>query len=209
MFLEFLGRLQKELSVTGQTAYETILAIAERVNRKVEILRHQGNASTVLGQIDTAHADLGRQITTLWTRRFLPGQETTLTSELSQFLTQTAARIHQLKQTLLAVDTYVRVLKLETVHEDLLTLQRDLSRRSAALERIALLEGSFAIGQPVGDLRLPASVHLVTIFRGPFLINPSDALVLRADDVLIVVGLQADLALVSTQFAVPRHVKSA
>ena len=209
MFLEFLGRLQKELSVTGQTIYETILAVAERVNRKVEILRLHGQASAVLRQIDTVQGDLGRQIATLWTRRFLPGQEAALTSELNQFLTQTAARIHQLKQTLVAVDTHVRVLKLETVHEDLLTLQRDLSRRSAALERIPLPDGSSAIGQRVGDLQFPNSVHLVTIFRGPFLINPSDALVLRADDVLILVGLQADLAQVSAQFAVGHHVRSA
>jgi hypothetical protein len=33
--------------------------------------------------------------------------------------------------------------------------------------------------------------------------------VLRADDVLIVVGLQTDLLQVAAQFTAPRHVKSA
>jgi K+/H+ antiporter YhaU regulatory subunit KhtT len=209
MLLEFIGRLQKELSITGQALYETILAIAERVNRKVEVLRLHGQASTVITQVDAAHGDLGRQITALWTRRFLPSHEAALAIELNQLLAKTTGRIHQLKQTLLAIDTQVRALKLESVHEDLLTLQRDLSRRSAALERIPLPQGSPAVGQKVGDLRLPGSVHLVTVFRGPFLINSTDDLVLRADDVLIMIGLQADLAQVAVEFTVARHVRSA
>lgn len=209
MLLEFLGRLQRELSITGLAIYETILAIAERVNRKVEVLRLHGQAAAVITQVDTAHGDLGRQITALWMRKFLPGHEGTLATELNQLLAQTTGRIHQLKQTLLAVDSQVRALKLETVHEDLLTLQRDLSRRSAALERIPLPQGSSATGQKLGDLRLPESVHVVTVFRGPFLINSCDDLVLRADDVLIMIGLQADLAQVAVEFTVARHVRSA
>jgi K+/H+ antiporter YhaU regulatory subunit KhtT len=209
MLLDFLVRLRREFSITGQAIYESILAIAERVNRKVEVLRLHAQASVILNQVDTVHGDLGRQITALWTRKFLPGQEPTLTNELNQLLAETAARIHQLKETLLAVDSQVRVLKLETAHDDLLTLQRDLSRRSAALERIVVPQGCSAIGQQFADLRLPASVQLVTIFRGPFFINPSEGLTLRADDVLIMVGLQADLAQVAAQFTLTRHVRSA
>jgi K+/H+ antiporter YhaU regulatory subunit KhtT len=209
MVLEFLGRLQKEFSITGQAIYETIIAIAERVNRKVEVLRLQGQAATVITQIDTAHADLGRQITAVWARRLLPGHEVALTAELNQLLSHTTARIHQLKQTLVAVDTQVRALKLETVQEDFLLLQRDLKRRSASLERVPLPQGSPAIGQKIGDLRLPESVRVVTIFRGPFFISAADDLVLRADDILIVVGLQSDLIQVAAQFTAPRHIKSA
>jgi hypothetical protein len=209
MLLDLLGRLQKELSITGQAIYETIIAIAERVNRKLEILRLHGQASAVMTEVDVTHAELGRQITALWTRRFLPGQEAALSAELNQLLVQTSARIQQLKQALLAVDTQVRALKLETVQEDFLALQRDLTHRSAALERMALPQGSPAIGQKVGDLLLPESVRVVTIFRGPFFINSCDDLVLRAEDVLIVIGLQADLAQVAEQLTGARHVRSA
>lgn len=206
MLLELLGRLQKELSITGQALYETIIAVAERVNRKVEVLRLHGQASAVITQVDMTHAELGRQITALWTRRFLPGLEASLVAELNQLLVQTMARIHQLKQTLSTVDSQVRALKLETVQEDFLTLQRELSCRSAALERISLAQGSPAIGRKVGDLGLPDSVRVVTIFRGPFLITSSEDLVLRADDLLIVIGLQSDLAQAAAQFTVARHV---
>lgn len=208
MLLEFLPRLQKELSITGQAVYETIIAIAERVNRKVEVLRLHSQASVAITQVDAAHTDLGRQITALWTRRFLPGHEAALAAELEQLLVRTTARISQLKQTLFAVDSQVRALKLEAVQEDFLTLQRELSRRSAGLERLPLPQGSLAIGQKVGDLRFPESVRVVTIFRGPFFINPTDDLILRADDVLIVVGLETDLAQIAAQLAAAHHVRS-
>lgn len=209
MFLEFLGRFQKELSITGQAIYETIIAVAERVNRKVEVLRLHGQASAVITQVDMAYAELGRRITALWTRTSLPDDETSVANELKQLLVQTTARVHQLKQALLAVDTQVRGLKLETVQEDLLTLQRDLSRRSSALERIALPAEAPAIGQKVGDLRLPQSVRVVTIFRGPFFINPSEDLVLRNDDVLLVIGFQADLAQAAAQLTASGRGKPA
>jgi len=208
MLLEFLARLQKELSITGQAIYETILAIAERVNRKVELLRLHSQASLAITQVDAAHADLGRQITVLWTRRLLPGREAALAAELNQLLVRTTARISQLKQTLVAVDSQARALKLETVQEDFLTLQRELSRRSAALERLPVSQGSPVIGQKVGDLRFPESGRVVTIFRGPFFINPSDDLILRADDVLMVVGLETDLAQIAAQLAPAHHVRS-
>jgi Trk K+ transport system NAD-binding subunit len=47
---------------------------------------------------------------------------------------------------------------------------------------------------------LPASVRLVTVLRGPFLLPPDDGLVLRVDDILVLIGLQADLAQVASEF---------
>ena len=51
MSLELLGRIQQELSITGSAMYETVLALAERVNRKVQVLRLHSHASSVLSQI--------------------------------------------------------------------------------------------------------------------------------------------------------------
>ena len=48
MSLEFLGRLQRELSLTGSAVYESVVAIAERVNRKVHVLRLHGQAASLL-----------------------------------------------------------------------------------------------------------------------------------------------------------------
>ena len=195
MSLELLGRIQQELSITGSAIYETIIALAERTNRKVQVLRLHSHASTLLSQIEQTHGELGRQIASLSVRRPPLSHELTLPSDqLEHALGQACDRIQQLKQTLLSVDGHIRELKLETIQHELLTLQQDLSLRAAAIERLPVIQGSPAIGRTLAELALPASIRLVTVLRGPFLVLPDDALVLRAGDVLVIIGLQTDLA---------------
>lgn len=201
MSLELLGRIQQELSITGSAIYETILALAERANRKVQVLRLHNQASSLLSQIEQAHGELGRQIASLCAKRPPFSHESTLPSDqLERFLGQAGDRVQQLKRTLLSVDSNIRELKLETIHHDLLTLQQDLSLRAAAIERFPVVQGSQVIGRTLAEVALPASVRLVTILRGPFLVPPDDALVLRAGDTLVMIGLQADLAQVASEF---------
>jgi NhaP-type Na+/H+ and K+/H+ antiporter len=130
-------------------------------------------------------------------------------SELGRLLNQALDRVHALKRTLLQVDGQIRELKMESIHEDLLNLQRDLSLRSAALERFLVAPASPVDGKSLNELSLPSSVRLVTIFRGPFLIPPSEGFVFRADDVAILVGLRVDLDKVAMWFAPVRKARSA
>jgi hypothetical protein len=195
MSLELLGRIQQELSITGSAIYETIIALAERTNRKVQVLRLHSQASTLLSQIEQTHGELGRQIAGLSAKRPPFSHELTLPSDhLEHVLGQACDRVQQLKQTLLSVDGHIRELKLETIQHELLTLQQDLSLRAAAIERLPVVQGSPVIGKTLAEVALPASVRLVTVLRGPFLVLPDDALVLRAGDVLVLIGLQTDLA---------------
>lgn len=210
MSLEFLGRLQKELSVTGSAVYESVLAIAERVNRKVHILRLHSQAASLLTQIETVQGELGRRIATAFPERTPAGGTEAFSSvEIERALQHATDRIHHLKQTLVQVDAQIRDLKLETIHEDLLTLQRDLNLRAAAIDRIPVASGARAVGKPLSDLALPSSVRLVTIFRGPFLIPPSEAFVFRPDDIVVLIGLRTDLDLTAAWFAPARSAKSA
>jgi hypothetical protein len=209
MSLELLGRIQQELSITGSAIYETVLALAERANRKVQVLRLHRQASTLLSQIEQIHGELGRQIVALCAKRPPFSHESTQPSEqLERFIGQAGDRVQQLKHTLLSVDSQIRELKLETVHQELLTLQQDLSLRAAAIERIPLVQGSQAIGKTLAEVPLPASVRLVTVLRGPFLVPPDNALVLRVNDVLVMIGLQDDLAQVVSEFTHIRNIKS-
>lgn len=210
MSLELLGRIQQELSITGSAIYETILALAERANRKVQVLRLHNQASSLLSQIEQAHGELGRQIASLCAKRPPFSHEATLPSDqLERFLGQAGDRVQQLKRTLLSVDSNIRELKLETIHHDLLTLQQDLSLRAAAIERLPVVQGSQVIGRTLAEVALPASVRLVTVLRGPFLVPPDDALVLRAGDTLVMIGLQADLAQVASEFIQAWNAKPA
>ena len=210
MSLELLGRIQQELSITGSAIYETIIALAERANRKVQVLRLHNQASSLLSQIEQAHGELGCQIAALCAKRPPFSHESTLPSDqLERFLGQAGDRVQQLKRTLLSVDSNIRELKLETIHHELLTLQQDLSLRAAAIERFPVVQGSPLIGRTLAEVALPASVRLVTVLRGPFLLPPDDALVLRVGDTLVMIGLQADLAQVASEFTQARNAKPA
>jgi len=210
MSLELLGRIQQELSITGSAIYETVLALAERANRKIQVLRLHTQASSLLSQIEQGHGELGRQIAALCAKRPPFSHESPLSpDQLERFLGQAGDRIQQLKRTLLSVDSHIHELKLETIHHELLTLQQDLSLRWAAIERFPVVQGSPVTGRTLAEVALPASVRLVTVLRGPFLVPPDDALVLRVDDVLVMVGLQADLAQVAAEFTQARSAKPA
>jgi len=206
MSLELLGRIQQELSITGSAIYETVLALAERANRKVQVLRLHSQASSLLSQIEEVHGELGRQIATLCARRPPYSHEPPLRSDqLESVLGQAGDRVQHLKRTLLNVDSQIRELKLETIHHELLTLQQDLSLRAAAIERVPLARGSPMIGRALAEAALPSSVRLVTVLRGPFLVPPDQTLVLHVDDILVMIGLQEDLAQVTSEFTQARH----
>jgi K+/H+ antiporter YhaU regulatory subunit KhtT len=210
MSLELIGRIQQELSITGSAIYETVLALAERANRKVQVLRLHSQAANLLSQIEQSHGDLGRHIAAFCAKRPPFSHESAPRSDqLDGVLDQAGDRIQQLKQSLVSVDSQIRELKLETIHHELLTLQQDLSLRAAAIERFPLVQGSPVVGRTLAEVALPASVRLVTVLRGPFLIPADEALVLRVDDILVMIGLQADLARVASEFTQARRAKSA
>jgi K+/H+ antiporter YhaU regulatory subunit KhtT len=209
MSLELLGRIQQELSVTGSAIYETVLGLAERANRKVQVLRLHNQASTLLTQIEQVHGELGREIATLCARRPPFSHESTVPSDqLEHSLGHASLRVQQLKHTLLSVDSLIRELKLETINQELLTLQQDLSLRAAAIERFQVSKGSPVIGKSLATLVLPTSVRLVTILRGPILVPPDSHLIVRMNDVLVFIGLQADLAQVITECTPAQDTRS-
>ena len=206
MSFEFFGRLQKELSLTGSAVYESVVAVAERVNRKVHVLRLHGQATSLLTQIETVQGELGQQLAAGLSRNAL-GRPMLSPSDVERTLNHATDRVHLLKQTLLQVDAQIRALKLEAIQGDLLTLQRELSLRGAAIERLAVSQGAKAVGTQVSDLAWPPSVRLVTVFRGPFLIPPTDGFVFRTDDIVIAIGLRADLDQIAGWFTAARTGK--
>lgn len=210
MSLEFIGRLQRELSVTTSAVYETVLAIAERVNRKVHILRFHGQAAKILSQIETVQAALGREIAEHLPAGSFPASKGAFDmQDLEGRLTKSTDRVHHLKQALLELDAKIRELKLEAIHEELLTLQQELSLRSATIERVLISKNCRAIGKSIEELSLPGSVRIVTVFRGPFLVPPSDGFAFRPDDVAIIIGLQTDLEQAAFWFSPSRTAQSA
>jgi Trk K+ transport system NAD-binding subunit len=65
-----------------------------------------------------------------------------------------------------------------------------------------------AVGQPVSAMPRPSSVQIATVLRGPFLLSPSDDLVFRPDDIVVLIGHQSDLDQCVTWFTSQRPIKT-
>ncbi len=208
---ELLARIRKELSLTGSALYETIVAIAERVNRKVHILRLHGQATTILSQIHAIHRHIGQRVASLPAKP-VGGMQPVVPPELAplQETIRTASdRIKGQQASLQQVERQIRELKIELAHEDLLTMQRELGLRDASIERVVVARGAPVIGHPIGEFDLPATTHIVAVFRGPFLLPLSSSMTLRPDDLVILVGLRHDLAHWLPHFQRPAASKTA
>jgi len=200
MTAEFLRRIRKEFTLTARGIHETVLAIAERVNRKVQILKLHWQAASLSDQIERLHQQLGAALAAL-----LAPHDGRHTHEISQgtteqHLAEIASRVRLLKKELLLVDPRVRQIESEALREDLLNLERDLFLRSATIERLRVVQGAPASGCAVGQLGLPASVRVVAVLRGPSLLLNFDTVVFRPGDTVILLGLRDELKAVLSLF---------
>ncbi|MDC8450470.1 MAG: TrkA C-terminal domain-containing protein [Nitrospira sp.] len=194
MTFELLGRVHKELSITGHAFYETILSISELVNRKVQIIRLHWQASTLLQRIDDVTAKVGQQIAAQVSDRLrYQSHSDSVVGVIDQMLADAISRVQELKQSLVGVDAQIRELKIETVHQDLLSLQRDLALRSGGIERLAVVRGAAAVGQPLSALPQYSSAYVATIVRGPVLLAPTDDFLFRPGDIVVLIGPQTEL----------------
>lgn len=209
MTFELFSRIHKELSITVNGFHEMVLAISERVNRKVEIIRLHWQASSLLERIDEQTSDVGRQMVTHVSRRFLiRGESPPDLADLNANLSLATSRVHEFKRSLLQIDAQIRELKLEAIHEELLRLHHDLKLRSARMDRLTVARKSEAVGQLIAAMPQPSLVHVAAILRGPFVLAPSEGVTFRPDDIVIVIGPEADLDHLALWFTGHRSLQS-
>jgi hypothetical protein len=192
---DLLQRIGKEAKITLETFRESVIAIAERVNRKVQILALHSQASSVHEQIDIAYHDLGDRLC-----EFLAESHNSAThlgmvagTGAEMVLLEFIGKIRPLKQELVGIETLVRELEIDTLREDLVALQHDLSTRSALIRRVVVEAEAVASGRPVAQLGLPPTVRVAVILRGPMLISSVELVDLRPGDIVVLVGSRADL----------------
>jgi Trk K+ transport system NAD-binding subunit len=111
-----------------------------------------------------------------------------------------ATAVRVLKQELTHVEGAIRDLELEALHEGLVQIQRDLTNRSASLSRFVVTPDSAAVGLSLLQLDLPTMTQVAALLRGPTLLSPSAEVFLRAGDIVILLGPQAELQRVASHF---------
>jgi K+/H+ antiporter YhaU regulatory subunit KhtT len=206
---DLLQRLAKEAKVTMAGTRESVLAISERVNRKTDTLRRHWQALTLMRQIENVSRRVGQTLCDL----AAPSHSTGTTTPVAHMIADTrlieaAATARLLKEELTLVEESIRELEVEALHEDLIKVQRDLMNRSAALSRLVVAPESSAVGQSLAQLNLPETTRAVALLRGPALLSCTAEIPLRAGDIVLLVGPQADLTGIKARFISRRESES-
>jgi len=203
---DFLSRLRHETTVNLHALLEAVIAISERVTRKVQILKLHWQASRIHAHIDTVYEQLGAVLDNLLARA--DPTEALLSEEAHAPLAHAAQRIRSSKAELQHLEARRRELEAETLHDHLLKLQQDLSSRSLTIERVLLAPGSPAVGHTLGQLGLSSTTRIIAVFRGPTLLAALEGDTLRAGDLVVFLGPRGELEHLVLQFE-ERHVVSA
>ena len=198
---DLLQRLTKEAKVTVAGIRESVLAIAERVNRKTQTLRLHWQASTLIRQMDNVSRSVGQTLCDLVAPSHTTGTIMSITHTTANtrlFEAATTARF--LKQELMHVEESIRELEVEVLHEDLIKIQRDFLSRSAGLSRLVVAPDSSAVGLSLAQLNLSETTRAAALLRGPTLLSCAAEIPIRAGDIVILVGSQAELPRIGARF---------
>jgi TrkA family protein len=189
-------RITKEARITVSGLQEAVLAVSERVTRRVQILRLHWQATNLHRQILDAHRETGMALSDL--PGLLDSIDSTQLQELPVHaetqLRQSAGNIRLLQAELRTIEAAIRELEVEALHEHFIRLQQDLLTRGASILRLAIGATAPAIGQLVTNLPLPDTLRVAAVLRGPVLLPSQPPIPLRAGDIVIILGAQAELS---------------
>jgi hypothetical protein len=200
LLIELWQRLVKEAKITLSGTREAILAISERVNRKTQTLRLHWQAATLTHQMEDISRTVGHALCDLAVPSGHDTDVVRVQLAARTHLLEGATAVRVLKQELTHVEGAIRDLELEALHEGLVQIQRDLTSRSAGLSRFVVRPDSAAVGLSLFQLDLPTMTQVAALFRGPTLLSPSAEVFLRAGDIVILLGPQAELQRVASHF---------
>jgi hypothetical protein len=198
---DLLQRLTKEAKVTVAGMRESVLAIAERVNRKTQTLRLHWQASTLIRQMEYVSRSVGQTLCDLGPPSDCPATTTSVAHMAANTrLLEAATTSRSIKQELMHVEESIRELEVEVLHEDLIKIQRDLMSRCVGLLRLIVAPDSPVVGLSLAQLNLPETTRAAALLRGPALLSCAAEIPIRAGDIVILVGPQAELPGAAAQF---------
>lgn len=196
MTAAILQRLTREVRITASGFQEAVLAVSERVNRRVQILRLHWHAASLQRQIVDAHRMTGMALCEL--PQFL---DATLTDSASGMraeiqMRESAGSLRILRAELSSIEGAIRELEIEALHEHFIRFQQDLLTRNANIMRLTVGDAAPVIGQPAGRLPLPGALRVAAVLRGPVLLPSEPPVPLRPGDIVIILGPQPELSAV-------------
>ncbi len=195
-----LDRIKQEFWITVAAFREVVLTVAERVNRRVQIMRLHWQIVELTSRMEAIFQQVGGRLTDLTAKdndKPAKPQDPVL---MEAILQEATPRLDLHRDELAQVTVRMRELEIDTLAEDLLKFQQDLASRSSTIERLAVARGAAVIGQSVPQLGLSPPVRVAAVFRGTTALTVNRHSILKAGDVVVLVGPRIEVKQAASWF---------
>ena len=171
----------RTLSISFDGAKEAVMAVAERVARRVQVTKLQLQAEDAEARLKQAYEALGQNLYTTHAVRSPEATRIDNALPLCEDIRAEQRALQEIRDRL--ASRYDDVLIVPMIR-----LQEDLQAGGCTIERVTIAPNAPADGKSLGEVTFPESIRIVLIRRLDSLIIPSAQTVLRAGDQVTVIG---------------------
>jgi hypothetical protein len=176
----------RTLSITVDGAKEAVMAVAERVARRVQVTKLQLQAEDAEARLRQTYEALGQCLYTTHAAHSPEALNIDAALPLCESVRAEQRALQEIRDRLTSRYDDVLIVPL-------IRLQEDLQAGGGAIERITITPNARADGKPLSDVDLPEGVRIVLVRRNDALMFPSVQMILRAGDQVTVIGNRSAL----------------
>lgn len=171
----------RALSISLAGIKEAVMAVAERVARRVQIAKLQLQAVDAEARLQQAYESLGHCLYSAHTAKSPDAWRIDETLPLCE-------NIRAEQRTLQGIRDRLTSRYDDVLSAPLVRLREDLQDGGGAMERVTITPASPADGRSLNAVVLPEGVRIVLVRRVDALLLPTDDLVLKAGDQVTLLG---------------------
>jgi len=176
----------RTLSITFDGAKEAVMAVAERVARRVQVTKLQLQAEDAEARLRQSYESLGQRLYAAQATRSPETAKVDDSLPLCEDIRAEHRALQEIRDRLASRYDDVLIVPL-------IRLQEDLQTGGGTIERITITPNAQADGKALSDVDLPEGVRIVLVRRNDSLMFPSVQLILRAGDQVTVIGNRSAL----------------
>jgi len=176
----------RTLSICFDGAKEAVMAVAERVARKVQLAKLQLQAEDAEARLRQAHESLGDRLHAAYSTHSPDAVQDEDSLRLCEGIRAEQRALQEIRDRMASRYDDVLIFPL-------IRLQEDLQAGGGTIERVTIAPSAQADGRPISTVALPESARIVLVRRNDALLFPSDPMVLRAGDQVTLIGNRSAL----------------
>ena len=174
------------LAISFDGAKEAVIAVAERVARRVQVTKLQLQAEDAEARLRHAYESLGERLHVSHSTHSPETAQVDDSLHLCEGIRAEQRALQEIRDRLASRYDDVLIIPL-------IRLQEDLQASGGTIERVTIVPNAHANGTPISTVALPESVRIVLVRRNDSLLFPSDQMVLRAGDQVTIIGNRSAL----------------